>query len=214
VALFPYVAGAPLDRENPVLRQQAATFLAHLHTVLLSHTSDAPDLQRNLLLGALPFPPAPDPDVLVDQELDTWHTTILQESADLRTGLIHGDYYRRNLLTQQTRIVALLDWDDLHTDFLMQEVAWASWEFGKTPARDDWHLDRVQAFLRNYRDAGGPCTLEEYAACVPFIRWRLRQELRRHFAAVANNLPGEPEYAASAMHAFERLRNCHINLTW
>lgn len=27
--------------------------------------------------------------------------------------------------TQEGQIVALLDWDDLHPDFLIQEVAWA-----------------------------------------------------------------------------------------
>ena len=75
----------------------------------------------------------------------------------------------------------------------------------------DWHLDRVQAFLRSYREAGGPCKAEEYLAFIPFIRWRLRQELRCHFALVAHGLPGEPEYAARQLRAFERLRDCHVS---
>ncbi|HET8845645.1 MAG TPA: hypothetical protein VFN35_29525 [Ktedonobacteraceae bacterium] len=47
---------------------------------------------------------------------------------------------------------------------------------------------------------------------MPFIRWRLRQELRRHFAAVASHLPGEPEYAAGVLRAFERLRSYNVKL--
>ena len=122
VALFPYVAGAPFDRENPKLRQEAATFLARLHATLLNRAPDSAGLPRHLLIGAPPLPPAPDPDSLIDLELDTWRTTLLQKSASFSTGLIHGDYYRRNLLTQEEQIIALLDFDDLHLDFLMQEV--------------------------------------------------------------------------------------------
>ena len=65
--------------------------------------------------------------------------------------------------------------------------------------------------LRSYREAGGLCKSEEYLAFIPFIRWRLRQELRRHFALVAHGLPGEPEYAARQLRAFERLRDCHVS---
>ena len=211
VALIPYVAGAPFDRENPKLRQEAATFLARLHATLLNRAPDSAGLQHHLLIGAPPLPPAPDPDSLIDLELDIWHTTVLQKSASFSTGLIHGDYYRRNLLTEEEQIITLLYFDDLHLDFLMQEIAWSSWEFCKTGASDDWHLDRVQAFLRSYREAGGPCKAEEYLAFIPFIRWRLRQELRRHFAMVAHGLPGEPEYAARQLRAFERLRDCHVS---
>lgn len=85
VALFPYVVGAPFDRENPKLRQEAATFLARLHATLLNRAPDSAGLQRHLLIGAPPLPPAPDPDSLIDLELDIWHTTVLQKSASLGT---------------------------------------------------------------------------------------------------------------------------------
>lgn len=96
-------------------------------------------------------------------------------------------------------------------DFLMQEVAWASWEFCKTSTGDYWHPERVQAFLSDYREAGGPCSAEEYPAMVSFIRWRLPQELRRHLAMVAHGLPGEPDYAATLLRAFEQLQDCNIS---
>ncbi len=210
-ALFPFVSGVPLDRENAGLRQAAATFLARLHTALLSCMPYALSVERDLLIGIPPLPSLPDSEVLVDPDLDLWHTALLQESPPFTTGLIHGDYYRRNLLTQEEQIITLLDFDDLHLDFLMQEVAWSRWEFCKTEASDDWHLDRVQALRRSYREAGGLCKSEEYLAFIPFIRWRLRQELRRHFAMVAHGLPGEPEYAARQLRSFERLRDCHVS---
>lgn len=205
-ALFPFISGAQLERENPALRQAAASLLARLHTTLLSAISRPVSLERDLLIGGPPLPAAPDPDALVDLELDAWHTTLLQQPGAFTIGLIHGDYYRRNLLTQEGRIIGLLDWDDLHHDFLMQEVAWSTWELCKTPDGDDWYLDRVQSFISHYREAGGPCKPEEYRAMIPFIRWRLRQEIRRHLAAVTSGLPGEPEYAAKELRAFERLR--------
>lgn len=209
VELFPFVSGEQLDRENARLRQAAARLLAHLHTALLSQTRDAASLVRKGVVGERLLHPPPDPASLLDPDLDRWHSTLPEHPAAFTIGLIHGDYYRRNLLTQGEQIVAVLDWDDLHPDFLMQEVAWASWEFGKTVSSDDWHLDRVQAFLQDYREAGGPCKAEEYHTIIPFVRWRLREELRyHHFAQMAAGVPGEPGYAAGQVHAFERLRAC------
>ncbi|GCE29758.1 hypothetical protein KDA_52420 [Dictyobacter alpinus] len=212
VALFPYIAGTQFDRENPMLRHQAATFLARLHLALLRNTPDTLPFERDLLIGPPPLPTHSDSQALVDYELDRWNETLLQISPSLTKGLIHGDYYRRNLLAQGERLIALLDWDTLHCDFLMQEVAWSSWEFCKVLTGDNWHPDRVKAFVQSYREAGGPCPREEYVHFIPFIRWRLRKELRDHEMAIAQGLPGEPEYAARLLCAFERLRTIPIQL--
>jgi len=213
VVLFPYITGTQPDRENPLHRHQAAIFLARLHQALLSNTPDRFLVERDLLIGTSPLPSISDSEALVDHELDRWHETLLQQSTLLITGFIHGDYYRRNLLMQGEHIIALLDWDDLHCDFLMHEVAWSSWEFCKVSTGDDWHVDRVQAFVQSYREAGGPCPCEAYENFIPFIRWRLRQEMRRHERAIARGLPGEPEeYAARILCAFERLRDTPIHL--
>lgn len=209
VELFPFVSGERLDRENARLRQAAARLLAQVHTALLSQTQHAAALARKSVVGERLWQPPPDSPGLHDPELDRWHHMLRERPAAFTVGLIHGDYYRGNVLTQGGQIVALLDWDDLHPDFLMQEVAWASWEFSKTASSDDWHLDRVQAFLQDYREAGGPCKTEEYHALIPFVRWRLREELRyHHFAQIAAGLPGHPDDAAGQVRAFERLRAC------
>ena len=146
VELFPFVSGERLDRENTQFRQAAAQLLAQVHRVLLSQMQHAAALARKGVVGErLPQPPV-DPPCLHDPDLDHWYTTLREHPEAFTVGLIHGDYYRGNVLTQGEHIVALLDWDDLHPDFLIQEVAWASWEFGKTASSDDWHLDRAQAF--------------------------------------------------------------------
>ncbi|EFH83769.1 phosphotransferase enzyme family protein [Ktedonobacter racemifer] len=199
VALFPYITGTQLDRDNSAHRQEAAHLLAHLHRALLNCAPMSATLERERLLGAPPLFPTPDPAELVDPELDAWHASLSGRYKRLTIGLIHGDYYRRNLLTRGKQLVGLLDWDDLHTDYLMQEVAWSTWELCHKPMGDDWYPEHVQDFVRCYREAGGPCQEEEYSHFIPFIRWRLREEMRRHYAAVARGLPGEPEYAAIAL---------------
>ncbi|HEX6109387.1 MAG TPA: phosphotransferase [Ktedonobacteraceae bacterium] len=202
VALFPYVRGDRLDRDQAQLRRASARLLAQLHTALLPHLKHPAPLERKWLKEE-----GPQQEKLRDPELDRWHERLLESVASLTIGLIHGDYYPGNLLTQGEQIVAVLDWDDLHTDLLMQEVAWACWEFGQTATSDDWHLDRVQAFLQAYREAGGPCKIEEYHTIIPFVRWRLREELRyHHFAKITAGLPSDPAYVAGQVRAFERLR--------
>ncbi len=208
VVLFPFVRGVRLDREQAQLRQAAACLLAQIHTTFLPLTPHPASLERERMLGEGLPKALPDPESLCDPELDRWHRSLLENPACFTVGLIHGDYHRGNLLTQGRQIVAVLDWDAVHTDVLMQEVAWASWEFGKTSSSDDWHLDRVQAFLQGYREAGGPCKVEEYRTVIPFVRWRLREELRRHFAEVEASLPSDPDYATRQLRAFERLRAC------
>jgi len=206
VELFPFISGEQLDRENARLRQAAARLLAHLHTTLVPQTQHAASLARKRVVGERQSQTPLDPPGLHDPDLDRWYRTLREHPHTFTVGLIHGDYYPRNLLTQGERIVAVLDWDDLHPDFLMQEVAWASWEFGKTATSDDWHLDRVQAFLQDYREAGGPCKAEEYHTIIHFVRWRLREELRyHHFAQIETSSPSNPD-AAGQVRAFERLR--------
>jgi len=41
----------------------------------------------------------------------------------LRKGVIHGDFNQSNLLIYQSKLKAILDWDDVHEDYLIQELA-------------------------------------------------------------------------------------------
>ncbi len=205
VALFPFVEGQPLDREQSAQRCAAAELLARLHSAMLA-VSAAPGQPQRHLTETAHLPRLEDPEMVIDPELDAWHTVLLQRPAALTCGPIHGDYYRRNLLVRNGMITAILDWDYAHLDFLMQEVAWSTWEFCQTVSGDDLHLERARAFVQDYRDAGGPCKAEEFALLIPFIRWRLREEIRFNLAAAAAGQDWDPEYVDEELRAFERLR--------
>jgi hypothetical protein len=73
-------------------------------------------------------------------------------------------------------------------------------------AGDDWHPDRASAFMAMYRAAGGPCSVDEFALLVPFVRWRLREEVRYNLAAAAAGAPWDAEYVEKEVRAFQRLR--------
>ncbi len=211
IALFPFVEGHHLDREQPSQRLAAAQILAHLHSAMQTVVAASHHITRHVVQVSH-LPRIEDPHFLKDPELDAWNVALMQQPASYTCGPIHGDYYRRNLLVRDGKIAALLDWDDAHTDFLMQEVAWSAWEFCKASSRDNWHPERVRAYLQAYRDAGGPCKEEEYAALMPFIRWRLREEIRYHLAEEAAGQDGAHEYVGEILRAFQRFRGYTLTL--
>jgi Ser/Thr protein kinase RdoA (MazF antagonist) len=204
VALFPFVAGHPLDRERASLRDAAARLLARLHQALRRWPTQK---LRPPPGPAAPAsqPPADDPEFLVDPTLDAWHAALATRSPALPVGPIHGDYYRANLRCVGERIVGVLDWDDSAVDYLLQEVAWATWEFSKAARGDALVPDRARRFLAAYRAAGGPCGEDETALVVPFIRWRLRAEVRAHLAAAARGEVGDRAYMEGQVRAFHHL---------
>lgn len=71
-------------------------------------------------------------------------------------GLVHGDFYSRNLLVRDGKITGLIDWDDARIERLDAELAWATWELAKSPAGDDLLFDHARMFLDAYHRAGGP----------------------------------------------------------
>ena len=137
--------------------------------------------------------------------MDDWRARLDQPTlTDLR-GPIHGDFYRRNLLASGQQITGLLDWDDAHIDFLMQEVAFATWEFCKTPADDDWNIRQARDFVAAYREAGGPDQVNEIERLIPFIRWRLREEVRYYLSAIAAGQEMDLLEMNKRLTAFQRL---------
>jgi Ser/Thr protein kinase RdoA (MazF antagonist) len=205
VALFPYVDGHHVEREDPAQREAAAQLLAQLHRAMLAVSMrDAAPVQH---LSEAPWAPrTADPAVLYDPELDSWHAALIQGPGSFTYGPIHGDYYRRNLLVSHGAITAVLDWDDAHPDVLMQELALSAWEFAKTASGEDWHPERARAFVEAYRAAGGPCPAGEYHMLIPFIRWRMREQIRYNLAAAAAGETWDPDYVDAEIRAFQRLR--------
>ncbi len=103
---------------------------------------------------------------------------------------MHGDFFWRNLLCRQGRIVGLIDWDDAWCGRLIIELAWATWEFGKSPEGDALRRDRATEFLTSYREAGGPA--QPTTDLIPIIRERLRRDLAFFRRVAAMGHPIDP----------------------
>jgi Ser/Thr protein kinase RdoA (MazF antagonist) len=71
------------------------------------------------------------------------------EKSGPLAGIIHGDFNDRNLLAQDGRLTAVVDWDDCGFGWLMTDVAIAM------PAPTA-RLARVRQFVDLYVEAGGP----------------------------------------------------------
>lgn len=222
VTLYPFVEGVHLDREDARQRDTAARFLARVHQALLrcempprpearphsswravlaqamATQSDARSPSRVLLA-------APEAAELVDNELDAWHGALVRRS-DLRRGLVHGDYYRRNVLWADDRVAALVDWHEAHHDLLVAEVAQATWEFSKGSDSRSFNRERARAFLDAYAEAGGPGRPHDRALVIPLIRWRLREEALLSLALEARQVPVDTSYREAVTASFRSLR--------
>jgi hypothetical protein len=198
VALYPYVDGAVAGDRTAQLASSAGELLARVHAAIATRVAATPSPAT-----VSPYERIPPPDDLVDRELDAWHSSLMRTGA--RRAAIHGDVYRRNILVRDGRIVALLDWDEAHDDFVGQEIGWTMWEFAKI---EDVRLDPAlaRAFLDGYTRAGGVLDAGFDDDAIRFIRWRLREEIRSQLAGRARGEPVDEEYLRDEITAFHHLR--------
>ena len=206
LSVYPFIEGTHLDREDATQRTAAARLLATIHRAqaalaFAARPPSAPNAPTNR-------PRTDDPAELVDRELDRWHDAVA--AVRLPGGLVHGDFYRRNLLWANGQIAAVVDWHEARHDVIAREVAWSIWEFAKDDAGTALLPDRAREFLLAYEDAGHGLTAAERGALLPFIRWRLREELRQAHAAAARDEPWDEEYARAETEAFAVLRDASV----
>jgi len=107
------------------------------------------------------------------------------------SALLHGDFYRRNLLVRDGCLVALVDVDDVAPGWPREELAWATLELCKTPDGCRVCPQRAREFVRSYAQAGGAVVDEPL---VGFMLERVRGELEANGAADAD---ADLEYLAS-----------------
>ncbi|HYT73367.1 MAG TPA: phosphotransferase [Vicinamibacterales bacterium] len=197
VAAFPFVAGEPFDRDDAVLRADAARLLALIHTALL----DCPAGPRPESRALNPVPPADLAD-LNDPALDAWWLAIRGQGFIVAP--THGDYYRRNLLCENRRIVGVIDWHDSSIRPAALELAGATFEL----CRNDEHVlqfDRADTFIELYRAAGGPVANREVEFLLPLIRLWIRNDVR---SSLAHGGDVSDNYVAKQMRAFRELASC------
>lgn len=106
-------------------------------------------------------------DKKIIQELKTIDKTKLRKSV------IHGDYHGVNLLVKNQNVVAILDWDDAHEDFLVQDlVAFISHAF-----KESLDLKGLGIYIKEYQKKM-PLRLEEKKVIYPFVK-------KRYLAAIS-----------------------------
>jgi aminoglycoside phosphotransferase (APT) family kinase protein len=118
-------------------------------------------------------------------------------------GIVHGDYYRGNLLVDGGYIVGLVDWDEARVDNYVTEFAWSMWEFAKSPDGTTMLADRADRFAEVYRQVGGrSITIDE---AIPWIRDRLAAEIERSRERRDAGLPADEAYEAAEIEALRNL---------
>ena len=196
VSVWPYRTGVWADEEDDATFSQAADLLARLHRALADHASP---------LRPGPGPTYADAPDLDDPELDAWLRDF--EAARSRHHPLHGDFYHGNMLVDDGRIVALLDWDETLIGPPERELAWAAWEWGGELGTAD--LAEAHEFIEEYRETGGPARRIDDVTLRQLIRERLRREVRysraAHLRMVALD-DDDLEYEALQIETFAMLR--------
>lgn len=210
VAVWPFIDGCRLDRDDPPQRRLAAQLLAKLHRAALNF--DGPSADASVETYAT-TPMGSNPSgVPVDPELDNWIRSWRDRRRnDEPHGWMHGDFFHGNILCRGGNSVAgLIDWDDAQHGPMITELASATWEFACAPGRDTLAIDNARDFLTTYALAGGP--VRPCQDIVPLIRVRLRSSIAffRRLQAHGHELDHDNERASVA--AFTSLRHLTLNL--
>ena len=205
VLVFPYINGTPLDRGNDSLIRHSAELLAKIHLI----SQDLPTLTKR----PPSHPSAPkdvpnqsDPDYIQDPQLDGWYKDFIEQSNP-QMGIMHGDYYRANILCQSDQVVGIVDWDECNTVPILAEVAWATWEQCHTESGDTLDMDKTKLFLQSYREVNDSIPSEAFHALIPLIRHHLRFEIRRSLAMEEAGESWDNDYRLQEIQAFANLRD-------
>ena len=205
IAVFPYIDSQPLDRNNLNLLRHSAELLAKIH-IASSHIAEntikllTPASEPHLKLKQA------DPNFIQDPDLDELYKQFTQD-PDLLMGLMHGDYYRANILCYGDRILDVIDWDECSYGALIGELAWATWEHCHTETGDNLHLEKARQFLMAYINKNRDLTEFNYNAIIPLIRYHLRYEIRRSLAMEEAGVEWDEDYRQREIRAFDNLRH-------
>jgi Ser/Thr protein kinase RdoA (MazF antagonist) len=205
VSIVPFVEGAPADRGREEHRRAAAGLLGRLHAATFRLDVPArPGIDglaelRKLAPSTLPSDWRGQMERLHREALELLE--VVERSALIR-GVLHGDYFRGNVLMRDDDVVGLLDWEEAHPSVLVYELANGVWEFTKSKETDDFDLAAAARFVDAYREAGGPVPEREDDLIVPLIRAKRVLEILR----APNDRLVDWEYQAHNLRSAENLR--------
>lgn len=179
LVVYPYVNGSTLDHNDPNLRKEAARLLAKLHRGLLDWSGGPrPSGTWETVLSELPVS-------LRDDELDAWWSAT--EAEGVLASVIHGDYYRGNILCAGGKIAGVIDWHDAETAPLALELAGAVFELcreGELVPK----VPLVRDFIGTYRDSDGPVPDQEIASLVRYMRLWIRRNVSKSLSVGSDEL--------------------------
>jgi aminoglycoside phosphotransferase (APT) family kinase protein len=105
-------------------------------------------------------------------------------------GLVHGDFRMGNLIVDESRLAAVLDWELVHLGDVCEDLAWfciRAWRFGAPADRGAGGLGDIDSFLTAYQQAGG-ATVDRarfhwWLVCST-LRWGMicRHQAHRHLS--------------------------------
>jgi Ser/Thr protein kinase RdoA (MazF antagonist) len=168
--------GTNLDRDNRDAVEAAGRLLGRIHRRLMRWRG--PDRPAETV--QLPSAPRWLRDRVDDPSLDAGRMEFI-DTRPVR-GVIHGDYYRRNLLCHDADIRGVVDWHETRRAPYLDEVAWATWEF----AHDDHHnfqAGAARVFLNGYAADGPPVAVPTWPMLVCLMRHGLRNNICHNTAA-------------------------------
>jgi Ser/Thr protein kinase RdoA (MazF antagonist) len=182
VWLLPFVEGRPADVTREAHRLEAAAPLGRLHAAGAGIAAPRPDVRP---LRELAWPDPPLRDALVEHAhalpaARAWAIDFVAglRSRPLATGLIHGDFFRGNVLLAGHRAIGLLEWEEATVDWQAYDLANGVWEFCHQGG-DDFERADGERFVAAYREAGGTVPPREDDLLGRFIRVRRMMEVLR-----------------------------------
>jgi Ser/Thr protein kinase RdoA (MazF antagonist) len=141
-----------------------------------------------------------------------WLADLAGSHRNLTVGPLHDDYHGNNLLMEGERVTALLDWDGCHPDWLVLDVANATWEFCLDDQAHTLDHQAARRFLQAYAEAGGPVTQQEFELVIPFIRCRRMIEIMSSLRGIVSGGAWDesPDYLVHNLLALENLRGISL----
>lgn len=102
--------------------------------------------------------------------------------------LVHGDFRMGNLIVDEARLSAVLDWELVHIGEPCEDLAWfciRAWRFGAPPALAAGGLGRIEDFVAAYQQAGGAAVGHDvlhWWMVLSTLRWGIicRAQAERH----------------------------------
>jgi Ser/Thr protein kinase RdoA (MazF antagonist) len=110
------------------------------------------------------------------------------------------------------RVSAVIDWDDAHPDWLVYELARATWEFCRSKKEKTLDENRAFDFLRNYTEAEGVVSPVDFDLLIELMRAVRLQEV---LFALAETIRGEfsdLEYTLFNLLSLENLRGVKLTI--